>query len=343
MYSLVLSLIYSMERMRNPKIWINRILDRINGSFFLSLKYFNDKKFYLQPMKNIDLKSFKVEKVTKLSNYPTAAALKATDKKLKKELEDIREKLGNFQDKLYAHGKYSVLICLQGMDTAGKDSLIREVFKDFNARGVVVHSFKVPTKLELKHDYLWRHYIALPAKGKFGVFNRTHYENVLVTRVHPEYIMGENIPGIHSVADIDEKFWEKRFEQINNFERHLAENGTIIFKFFLHLSKEEQRQRLLRRLNLKEKNWKFSPGDLKERKLWDNYQNCYEDAINRTSKPHAPWFVIPADNKKEARVIVASILLEALKKYKDIAEPELDEKIKANLATYKQQLETKEL
>src|SRR5690606_2670213 len=225
------------------------------------------------------------------------------------------------------------------MDTAGKDSMIREVFKDFNVRGVVVHSFKVPTELELKHDYIWRHYIALPSKGKFGVFNRTHYENVLVTRVHPEYIMNEHIPGIHSVGDIDQNFWGKRFEQINNFERHIAENGTIIFKFFLHLSKEEQRQRLLRRLELKKKNWKFSPGDLKERLIWDRYQKCYEDALNNTSKPHAPWYVVPSDNKKAARLIVASILHEELKKYKDIREPELDDKIKANLEAYKKQLE----
>jgi PPK2 family polyphosphate:nucleotide phosphotransferase len=240
---------------------------------------------------------------------------------------------------LYAHGKYSVLICLQGMDTSGKDSLIREVFKDFNVSGVEVHSFKVPTELELDHNYLWRHYIALPAKGKFGVFNRTHYENVLVTRVHPEYILGERIPGIHSVADIQQKFWDKRFEQINNFERHLFENGTIIFKFFLHLSKEEQRQRLLRRLAIREKHWKFSPGDLKERKLWEAYQSCYEEAINNTSKSYAPWDVIPADNKKAARVIVATILLERLKKYKDIREPALDAKIMANLETYENQLQ----
>jgi PPK2 family polyphosphate:nucleotide phosphotransferase len=225
------------------------------------------------------------------------------------------------------------------MDTAGKDSLIREVFKDFNARGVEVHSFKVPTELERSHDYLWRHYLVLPAKGKFGVFNRTHYENVLVTRVHPEYIMGEHIPGIHTVADIDDAFWEKRFEQINAFEKHLAQNGTIIFKFFLNLSKEEQRQRLLRRLKLKEKNWKFSSGDLKERALWDNYQQCYEDAINKTSRPHAPWFVIPADNKEAARVIVAEILLKELKKYKDVQEPELDSETKANIEEYKNQLE----
>ncbi|WKB81573.1 polyphosphate kinase 2 family protein [Cellulophaga lytica] len=291
-------------------------------------------------MRNVDIKKYKVTKEVKLSSKPTLETFNESDKKLKKELEEIREELGDFQDTLYAHGKYSVLICLQGMDTAGKDSLIREIFKDFNARGVVVHSFKVPTELERKHDYLWRHYIALPAKGKFGVFNRTHYENVLVTRVHPEYIMGEHIPGIHSVEDIDDAFWAKRFEQINNFEKHIAENGTLVYKFYLHLSKEEQRQRLLRRLDLKEKNWKFSPGDLKERKLWDTYQECYEDAINKTSKKHAPWYVVPADSKKGARVIVASILLQELKKYKDIKEPELDDKIKANLEMYKNQLES---
>ncbi len=290
-------------------------------------------------MNKVDIASYKVTKDIKLSDCTTSQDLNASDKELKKNLETIREDLGKFQDKLYAHGKYSVLICLQGTDTAGKDSLIREVFKDFNARGVVVHSFKVPTELELKHDYIWRHYIALPAKGKFSVFNRTHYENVLVTRVHPEYILGENIPGIHTVADIDQEFWNKRFEQINNFERHIAENGTIVFKFFLHLSKEEQRQRLLRRLVLREKNWKFSPGDLKERELWDEYQKCYEEAVNKTSKPHAPWYIVPADNKKAARVIVASILLEELKKYKDVKEPELNDKIKANLETYKNQLE----
>ncbi|MCM4171379.1 phosphate--nucleotide phosphotransferase [Arenibacter sp. TNZ] len=290
-------------------------------------------------MKNIEAATYRVDSEIELADLNTREDFESSDKKLRKALENIRIELGEFQDTLYAHSKYSVLICLQGTDTAGKDSLIREVFKDFNARGVVVHSFKVPTELELKHDYIWRHYIALPAKGKFGVFNRTHYENVLVTRVHPEYIMNEHIPGIHSVSDIDQSFWDKRFEQINNFERHIAENGTIIFKFFLHLSKEEQRQRLLRRLDLKKKNWKFSPGDLKERLIWDEYQNCYQDALNNTSKPHAPWFVIPSDNKKAARVIVASILFEELKKYKDIREPELNDKIKANLEDYKKQLE----
>ncbi|RKN79962.1 PPK2 family polyphosphate kinase [Ulvibacterium marinum] len=290
-------------------------------------------------MKKVDLTHYKVGTPIKLEDSPTYVDLDASKKDLKKALEQTREELGEFQDTLYAHGKYGVLVCLQGMDAAGKDSLIREVFKDFNARGVVVHSFKVPTDLERKHDYIWRHYIALPPKGKFGVFNRTHYENVLVTRVHPEYLLSENMPDILSVEDVDQKFWERRFERINNFERHIAENGMIIFKFFLHLSKEEQRQRQLRRLRLKRKNWKFSPGDLEERKLWDQYQKCYEEAINKTSKPHAPWYIIPSDNKDAARVITASILLQELKKYKDIQEPELDPEIQTNLEAYIRQLE----
>ena len=299
-----------------------------------------DKLFYIQPMKQIDLERYKAGSDLKLTKYSTSEDLGTSNSALKTALKEIRVDLGSFQNTLYAHGKYSVLICLQGMDTSGKDSLIREVFKDCNASGVEVNSFKVPTELERSHNYLWRHYLVLPPKGKFGVFNRTHYENVLVTRVHPAFILGENIPGIHEVRDIGQKFWEKRFVQINNFERHLVENGTIVFKFFLHLSKEEQRQRLLRRLRLEQKNWKFSPADLRERKLWVKYQQCYEEAIQKTSKPHAPWFVVPADNKKAARVIVASILLKALKEYRDIKEPELDDEILENIEVYRAQLES---
>ena len=280
----------------------------------------------------------KVDTTITLSEWSTRPETSQSEEALEKKLKKVRKKLGKLQDTIYAHGKYSVLICLQGMDTSGKDSLIREVFKDFNVRGVEVHSFKVPTDLERKHDYLWRHYIALPSRGKFGVHNRTHYENVLVTRVHPEYIMGENLPDVNDVSDVNEAFWDKRFEQINAFEKHLSENGTHIYKFFLHLSKEEQKNRLLRRLNKKEKNWKFSAGDLKERKLWDDYQKCYEDAINRTSKPHAPWFVIPADNKPAARLMVATILLETLEQYEDIQEPILDAKTNANIDLYKKEL-----
>jgi len=290
-------------------------------------------------MNTIRSSDYKISESIKISELATNEDLASSKDELKTALEDTRERLGSLQDTLYAHGKYAVLVCLQGMDTAGKDSLIREVFKDFNARGVVVHSFKVPTDLERKHDYLWRHYIALPARGKFGVFNRTHYENVLVTRVHPGYILGENLPQIHSVDDVNDAFWVDRFEQIVNFEKNLAQNGTLIFKFFLNVSKGEQKNRLIRRLEKRNKHWKFSPDDLKERKLWDDYMICYEEAINKTSKPHAPWFNIPADNKPAARLLVASILLEELQKYKDIKEPELEPKLKARIAEFKQQLE----
>ena len=289
-------------------------------------------------MKDIKIQDFRIDSKIQLANLPSRVDLEADKETTEDELRRVRRKLGKLQDTMYAHGKYAVLICLQGMDTSGKDSLIREVFKDFNARGVEVHSFKVPTELELKHDYIWRHYIALPARGKFGVFNRTHYENVLVTRVHPGYILGENIPSVTSIEDVNEAFWDSRFDQINTFEKHIVDNGTIVLKFFMNLSKEEQKNRLLRRLEKKEKNWKFSSGDLKERKLWSKYMECYEDVMNRTSKPHAPWFNIPADDKPTARYIVAKIMYDTLNAYTDIQEPELDEKTKANLELYKQEL-----
>lgn len=289
-------------------------------------------------MKTIKLNQFKIDQIISLKEKDTKFDLQLDKKEIEDELKRVRKKLGKFQDTIYAHGKYAVLICIQGMDTAGKDSLIREVFKDFNSRGVVVHSFKVPTPNELNHDYLWRHYIALPERGKFGIFNRTHYENVLVTRVHPQYILGENIPSVTNIDDVNEAFWENRFEQIRNFESHITQNGTLIFKFFLHLSKDEQKNRLLRRLEKKEKNWKFSPGDLKERKLWDTYQAYYEDAINRTSTDYAPWYIIPADDKTTARLIVASILYEKLTSFGDIVEPELDPEIQQHIEAYKQQL-----
>jgi Uncharacterized conserved protein len=197
----------------------------------------------------MNLDDFKAHKNIQLANVATKTVLKDAKKQLKK----ARKQISKLQDTMYAEGKYGMLICIQGMDTAGKDSLIREVFKDVNARGVVVHSFKVPTPLELNHDFLWRHYIALPEKGKIGVFNRTHYENVLVTRVHPNYVLSEHIPGIGSEKDITDAFYHNRMAQINNFEQHLVTSGTIVLKFFLHLSKDEQKHRLLRRLTLPEK------------------------------------------------------------------------------------------
>lgn len=289
-------------------------------------------------MKTINTKDFKITSPKKLSDLPTFVDLKATKDEIKEAINETREALSDLQDKMYAHNKYGVLICLQGMDTSGKDSLIREVFKEFNARGVVVHSFKTPNSTELEHDYLWRHYLALPEKGKFSVFNRTHYENVLVTRVHPEYILNENLPGIEDVKDIPKDFWKKRMEQIVNFESHIAENGVIVLKFFLHLSKEEQRERLLRRLEKQKHNWKFSPGDLEERAFWKDYQKYYEEAINATSKENAPWYVIPADDKNACRLILATAILDVLSKFKDIKFPELDEKIQENISFYKNEL-----
>mgnify|MGYP000188640403 CR=1 FL=1 len=280
---------------------------------------------------NTDIYKFSQEST--LNDFTTIKV----DENAKKKLKKIRKEISKLQDTMYAEGKYSMLICLQGMDTSGKDSLIREVFKDVNARGVVVHSFKVPTDLELKHDFLWRHYIALPAKGKIGVFNRTHYENVLVTRVHPEYILGENIPSVNNVDDLNDAFYHNRMDRINQFEKHLEESGTIILKFFLNISKEEQKNRLLRRLNISEKNWKFSSGDLKERNLWSKYQECYQDLLEKTSTVYAPWYVVPADDKPTARYIVGKTISDELKKY-GFKEPALAQKDLDKIDEFKTQL-----
>ncbi|WP_396174455.1 PPK2 family polyphosphate kinase [Flavobacterium sp.] len=289
-------------------------------------------------MQNINPEDFRVKAPIDLSKIPTELSMNTSKSDEETALDEIQKKLSLKQDAMYAHNRHAFLICLQGMDTSGKDSLIREVFKEFNPRGVVVHSFKTPNSTELEHDYLWRHYLALPEKGKFAVFNRTHYENVLVTRVHPEYILFENLPGIEKVEDITPQFWENRMEQINNFEKHIAQNGTTILKFYFHMSKEEQRKRLLKRLEQPEDQWKFSTGDLKERELWDDYMKYYEEAINQTSKSYAPWFIIPADDKGIARYIVAKIIWEELQKLTDIKEPELDPKVKDNIQFYKDQL-----
>lgn len=290
-------------------------------------------------MRDINPDDFKVIKKIILNNFPTELDIDTSKNQEENALDEIQVKLSKKQDAMYAHNRYAFLICLQGMDTSGKDSLIREVFKEFNPRGVVVHSFKTPTSNELEHDFLWRHYLALPEKGKFAVFNRTHYENVLVTRVHPDYILFENLPGIDKVEDITPQFWEDRMDQINNFEKHLSQNGTKIIKFYLHMSKEEQRKRLLKRLENPEDNWKFATGDLKERALWDDYMHYYEEVINKTSTDYAPWYVIPADDKGVARYIVAKTIWQELDKLKDISEPELDPKVKANIDEYRKQLE----
>ena len=248
-----------------------------------------------------------------------------------------KEKLRELQEKLYADGSKSLLVVLQAMDAAGKDSLIEHVFGGVNPQGCHVTSFKAPSSKEYAHDFLWRHYLALPQKGMIGIFNRSHYESVLVCKVHPEYNLSEKT--WDSVENFDDKFWNNRYESIRNFEKHLAQNGTTIIKIFLHISKDEQKKRLLDRINEQEKNWKFSASDLPERALFDEYMDCYETAINETSKDDAPWYVIPADNKWFARLSAIQIIIDTIEKM-DLKYPKLSEKEAAGLADSKKELES---
>lgn len=282
---------------------------------------------------------FLVRKEFDLASFPTKIETVEKKRTIEKYLRKTRRKLGDLQNTLYAHSKYSVLVCFQGMDTSGKDSLIREVFKDFNVRGVTSYSFKKPSEDELKRDFLWRHYCVLPERGKYAVFNRSHYENVLISRIHPQIVLNENIPGIQNVDDIPLDFWENRLQQINNFEAHIASNGCIILKFFLHISEEEQRNRLLRRLKNPKKNWKFEPSDISERKLWQNYQNVYQEVMSKSSFDHAPWYCIPSNDKPLARLFVAQTILATMEKYTDIQNPEMSSEVKKNLAYYKKVLQ----
>jgi len=248
-----------------------------------------------------------------------------------------QEKLRELQEKLYADGSKSLLVVLQAMDAAGKDSLIEHVFGGVNPQGCSVTSFKTPSSLEYAHDFLWRHYLAVPQKGMIGIFNRSHYESVLVCKVHPEYNLSEKT--WDSVKDFDETFWENRYESIRNFEKHLTQNGTTIIKIFLNVSKDEQKKRLIDRIDEQEKNWKFSAADLPERALFDQYMECYETAINETSKDNAPWYVIPADSKWFARVAAIQIIIDALEKM-DLKYPKLSEEDKLSLQESKKQLES---
>lgn len=247
-----------------------------------------------------------------------------------------QEKLRKLQEKLYADGSKSLLVVLQAMDAAGKDSLIEHVFGGVNPQGCNVMSFKTPSSKEYAHDFLWRHYLALPQKGMIGIFNRSHYESVLVCKVHPEYNLSEK--NWDSVKDFDETFWENRYESIRNFEKHLTQNGTTVVKIFLNVSKDEQKKRLIDRIDEKEKNWKFSAADLPERALFDQYMECYETAINETSKDNAPWYVIPADSKWFARVAAIQIIIDVLEKM-DLKYPKLSEEDQSGLQDAKKQLE----
>ncbi|NJN42116.1 MAG: polyphosphate kinase 2 family protein [Flammeovirgaceae bacterium] len=252
-------------------------------------------------------------------------------------LELGRKHLAEIQDKLYAHNQYSVLIIFQAMDAAGKDGAVKHIMSGFNPLGVKVYSFKAPNTHELDHNFFWRHEVAMPARGEIAIHNRSHYENVLVTKVHPEWILNENIPSIRSTKDINKNFWKSRYKQIRRFEKNRTENGMVILKFFLHVSKKEQKKRFLERIDDQTKNWKFSLSDLKERAFWDDYQKAYEEAMEETSTDYAPWHVIPADNKWFARLAIASIIYRQFEKLK-LKYPTVSEGQKAELQKAKLKL-----
>ena len=247
------------------------------------------------------------------------------------------QRLAELQDKLYAQDQYGLLMVLQALDAAGKDGTIKHVMSGVNPQGVDVHSYKAPAGEELDHDYLWRNFTALPRRGHIGIFNRSYYEEVLVVRVHPEFLAGQKLP----LALKDKNIWKRRFEEINNFEKYLVYNGIPVVKFFLYVSKEAQRERFLERASMPEKNWKFSAADMKERQYWDDYIAAYEDVLNNTSTKWAPWYVVPADHKWFTRLAVAGVLYHTLQGL-NLAYPTVSEVQKQALLAAKQELENEE-
>lgn len=240
----------------------------------------------------------------------------------KEQLAKDIEKLSKLQSMLYAQDRYSILIIFQAMDAAGKDGTIKHVMSGINPQGCQVYSFKQPSAEELDHDYLWRINRSLPERGRIGIFNRSHYEDVLIAKVHPEIILPNKLPGVETVNDIDPDFWKRRYRQINDFERYLTENGTIVLKFFLNVSKAEQKNRFMERLDDASKNWKFSSADIKERQFWEDYMNAYADVLTETSTDLAPWYVIPADNKWFMRYAVGRIICDRMQQL-DLHYPKL--------------------
>lgn len=278
----------------------------------------NDDALRVKPGKKVKVSDFHADYTNGLSDKNDAAL----------ELDSNIEAMQQLQDKLYAHNRYSVLIIFQAMDAAGKDGTIKHVMSGVNPQGTQVYSFKTPSAEELDHDYMWRIYQRLPERGRIGIFNRSYYEEVLVVRVHPESLLKQQLPGISSVDDVDDRFWKKRFNQINDFEKHLHDNGTIILKFFLNVSKEEQKKRFLKRIDDPARNWKFSMADVTERQHWDAYMKAYSQLLSNTSTDYAPWYVIPADKKWFMRLAVSNIIVNRLQalplKYPDLSSQERD-------------------
>lgn len=269
---------------------------------------------FVNPFRVSDGKQFR------LKDFDPAETLGLKSKERATEiLERGIARLADLQDKLYAQDRWAILIVLQAMDAAGKDSTIKHVMSGLNPQGCQVNSFKAPSTEEFQHDFLWRTSRALPERGKIGIHNRSYYEEVLVVRVHPEFLEHDKIPAKLK----SDRIWQERFEEINAFERYLARNGIVLVKFFLHLSKKEQKKRFLERLEESEKNWKFSASDAKERQYWDKYMQAYEEMIQNTSSKHAPWHVVPADHKWFTRLVVAEAIIDTLEGL-DLAFPELD-------------------
>lgn len=283
-------------------------MKKANGkSFKTSLSRYVDP-FRADGSHELHLKSHKADEKGDLDK---AAARKIIDAN--------RARVRDLQEKLYAHDRWSVLLIFQGMDAAGKDSAIEHVMSGVNPQGCEVYSFKQPSSKELDHDFMWRTNICMPERGRIGIFNRSYYEEVLIVRVHPEVLAKQKIPP----ELVTKNIWRERFEDISAFERYAARNGTLILKFFLNVSKEEQRRRFLDRLEEPAKNWKFSPADIAERKLWDKYQAAYQDMLRHTSAKHAPWHVVPADHKWFARVVISSAIVTAMERL-DLRFPEVD-------------------
>jgi PPK2 family polyphosphate:nucleotide phosphotransferase len=284
----------------------------------------NHNKFIVPPGKRIRIKDYDPGFTGHFESEDDASA------KLRADV----VKLSDYQDLLYAQNSYALLLIFQGMDTAGKDGVVRHVMSGVNPQGTQVHAFKAPSAEELDHDFLWRTTKALPERGRIGIFNRSYYEEVLVVRVHPQILEAQRLP-----PEMDRKrIWKHRFDDINNFEQYLFRNGIVVLKFFLHLSKAEQRRRLLARIDTPEKNWKFSVGDVKERGYWDDYMSAYEDALNQTSTEWAPWYVVPADHKWFTRTVVADVIVSKLKSL-DLSYPKISDADRKQLKKAKKLLE----
>ena len=277
------------------------------------------KNFMVKPGSQISLKDYSPGHTGDFVNKAEATEM----------LQQGIQLLAEYQNKLYAQDTYALLIILQAIDAAGKDGVIKHVMGGLNPQGTQVYSFKVPSPEELDHDYLWRHTKALPERGRIGIFNRSYYEEVLVVRVHPQFLENQHLPPVAR----RESIWKRRYKEMNNFEQYLVENGIIVLKFFLNLSKEEQKKRFLERIERPEKNWKFSSFDTKERAYWEDYQSAYEDALNATSTRWAPWHIIPADHKWFTRLAVAQIIIEKLRElnpeYPKVSDAQQQELIKA--------------